>query len=64
MRGWNMTGFVDGHRRPLGGVGYFSGETVAYSTDLGASRTGCLIEKVPDEVVRDVIDSLLKPTLK
>ena len=64
MRGWNTTGFVDDQRRSLSGVSYFGGKTAAYGTVLGASRTGDLIEKVHDEIVRYVIDSLLKPAPK
>jgi hypothetical protein len=64
MRGWNTTGFADDERRSLSGVSYSGGKTATYGSVLSASGSGDVIEKVPDELVRYVLDSLLKPAPK
>jgi hypothetical protein len=63
LRGWDTTGLVEDQRRSLSGVGYSAGKPVTYGT-IGASKTGFLIEKVPGEIVRYVVDALLKPAPK
>jgi GYF domain 2 len=63
LRGWSTTGFVNGQSRLLSGVGYSGGKTAAYGSVLGGFRAN-LIEKVPNEIVRYVVDSLLQPAPK